>query len=228
LFLSTNPGFSSGEDYPTGDRALWPDDRIEDYFVHRFGGGAEAWTWEGRRGRSADGSYAAKDNGFWAFVAGKARDILRRDALRGEDWALTEVVHCKSDKGKGVGPALARCPERYLLRVITASAARLIVCLGRPRVWPTFLKAYPAVAAAAPHIAAASGRLREGALVGPLPIAGRHRYVAFLEHPMAGSTRLSKLVTPGELATLRQFLEEARSDAAGDLPQEQASGSGEE
>jgi hypothetical protein len=45
LFLSSNPSIGMMEKYPSSS---WPDDRIIDFFSHRFGGGLEDWTKDGR------------------------------------------------------------------------------------------------------------------------------------------------------------------------------------
>lgn len=192
LFLSTNPSFGMLEEYPTGNSCEWPDERTVDFFTNRFGCGSELWTLEGRRARQADGSFAKTDGKFWSQVAGKARDVLGREDVRGVDWALTEVVHCKSLGGEGVAAAADFCAERYLLRILHHSAAKLILCLGRKTVWPVVQRIL--------------GIDPGQTLVGPIEVAGSMRYVAFLEHPSAGSLRLSKQLSPEKMREIRAFI----------------------
>ena len=42
LFLSSNPSISEVEDYPCWG---WDSELIEDFFVHRFGGGKKDWVY---------------------------------------------------------------------------------------------------------------------------------------------------------------------------------------
>lgn len=192
LFISSNPALSYDEQYPTGDKARWPEDRMVDFFIHRFGGGVEAWTWEGRRALQIDGSFPSKDGPFWSQIAGRARDILGRPDVRGKDWALTEIVHCKSHGGTGVSAAADFCADRYFERILQFSSARIVVFLGRKNVWPV-----------AQRILAVD---LDNPLIGPMNVAGTWRYLAFLEHPGAGSTRLSKLVPIERMIELRRFM----------------------
>ena len=48
----------------------------------------------------------------------------------GVDFALTEVVHCKSLMGSGVLEAREFCSKRYLERVLSVSAAKVLVVCG--------------------------------------------------------------------------------------------------
>ena len=50
----------------------------------------------------------------------------------GVDYAVTDIVRCKSRKGEGANEALAECSGRYLRRTIEASGARVLVGLGKP------------------------------------------------------------------------------------------------
>jgi hypothetical protein len=56
---------------------------------------------------------------------------LQRKIKAGIDFALTEVVHCKSRKERGVPEALNFCVERYLQRVLTISAASVLIIYGK-------------------------------------------------------------------------------------------------
>jgi hypothetical protein len=56
---------------------------------------------------------------------------LQREVTPGVDFALTEVVHCKSLKERGVPEALDFCSERYLERVIAIAAANVLIVYGK-------------------------------------------------------------------------------------------------
>lgn len=56
--------------------------------------------------------------------------IFGRRTIPGIDFALTEVVHCKSVHEIGVADAAPVC-EQFLVRdVLCASPAKVVVCLG--------------------------------------------------------------------------------------------------
>jgi hypothetical protein len=59
-----------------------------------------------------------------------ATDLLGRAPVPGQDYALTEVVHCGSGVERGVDEALETCSSRYLKRVISLSPAKLLVLVG--------------------------------------------------------------------------------------------------
>lgn len=127
LFVSSNPGFGLGPHYPT---IHWPDDAITDYFSNRFGGGLREWIRNGNRALLVDGSFG-KPVAFWNSVRRRAFELYERKVAPGRDYALTEVVHCKSPNEKhGVADASVECSNRYLVHVIAASAAKVIVGLG--------------------------------------------------------------------------------------------------
>lgn len=68
---------------------------------------------------------------YWVEVRSRARELMRgRSPKPGHDYALTEVVHCKSRDEKGVPAALGTCSRLYLDRTILASGARVVIFLG--------------------------------------------------------------------------------------------------
>jgi hypothetical protein len=128
LFLSSNPSISTAEIYP---RWAWPDEEIADFFGRRFDGGRRRWIKDGKKSLRADGSYG-RATAFWAAVRKRAIELLQREVRPGVDYALTKIVHCKSKSEIGVAEAKKRCVPRYLRRVLTSAAARVIVVLGKP------------------------------------------------------------------------------------------------
>jgi hypothetical protein len=164
LFLSSNPSFDENrsEEYPQ-----WSDEWMADFFRHRFGGGRKQWIdedgvrslqWDGSRGKSVP---------FWREVRSRARELFERDVRPGVDYALTEVVHCKSKGQEGVKEALRECAGRYLQPVVALSGAKVIAVLGKQ----------------AEKAVRDEFRLSDGSTFGPLQISERHRYIVFLPHP---------------------------------------------
>lgn len=160
--MSSNPAIGEDEDYPTSG---WTDDHVHDYFTNRFGGGIKEWTRNANRGRRLDGTYG-RSTPFWSAVRARARELYGREATPGRDFAITEVVHCKSLKEIGVRAAENECAGRYLLPVLTAAGATVIVGLG---------------AVAAHHLRTLAPFA--GNLSAPVVVAGRERLIAILPHP---------------------------------------------
>jgi uracil-DNA glycosylase len=186
LFVSSNPSIGREEDYPTRS---WPDSAVVDYFTNRFGGGLKEWTKSANRGLRTDGSYGAISP-FWSAVRARAGELFQRRVTPGRDFALTEVVHCKSFKEEGVREAVEECVHRHLLPVLEASGARVIVALGRT----------------------AEAQLRKlgrfETNVSPrLSIGGRERRIVVLPHPNARRLRsFAHCLDEGELDLVRRSL----------------------
>lgn len=205
LFVSSNPGYGPHECYPTGDEQAWPDELIVDFFVHRFGGGQSEWLRNGNRALQADGAYPGREgqNFFWPRTKRIAGDIFGRDVVAGRDYAITEVVHCKSAEAIGVNEAGRHCATLHLGRALAASPANVVVVFGG--------KAKPIVQGMYPE----TGRRfldTNGSteLTPALPIAGRNRHVVFHQHPGGGLRYLSRCL-PDSLETVRAALDRTRS-----------------
>ena len=195
LFLSSNPTIdeSGREEYP---RWAWSEEWIADFFFHRFGGGRKQWIDEdGIRSLQRDGSWG-KAVRFWTEVRSRARELLERDVRPGVDYALTEVVHCKSRREMGVPEALPECARRYLQRVVKLSGARVLVTLGKRAkvaVQQGFSRSIPPAS--------------EEVVFGPIPIGEHQRYIVFLPHPNAHMKRTFEASVGREkLQILRAFL----------------------
>jgi hypothetical protein len=118
LFVSSKPSISRSEEYPLW---RWSDEEIIDLFENRFGRGRKPWVINGARSLRLDGTHSGSVP-FWAGVRNRATDLLDRPAVPGEDYALVEVVRCKSAEEMGVPRARVTCSTRYLRRTIEASA----------------------------------------------------------------------------------------------------------
>ena len=180
-FIGSNPNISGREHYPTTD---WPEGDLIAFFDGAFEG-KEAQIRDGIRPRKADGSYGGWVR-TWAGVRGRARELLDREPVPGRDYAMTEIVHCRSWNEIGVEDARSHCADLYLERILEQSAARVVVGLGA-------------------HV----GRwLQERwglgeKRVSPLTIGGQTRMVALLPHPTRFGPKTFASVMPDELDALK-------------------------
>lgn len=188
LFLSSNPSIGSIEDYP---RWLWSDDAIDDYFNNRFGDGYKAWIIDGTKTLQNDGTHSRSVR-FWVEVRQRAIELLQRNVVPGVDYALTEIVHCKSRKEIGVTQAQRECVHSYLRRVLEIATARVIVVLGT----------------SAKKAMQGEFNIPERVTVfGPITISGREKLITFLPHPNARLVRsFAKCLAFHEIEKLRAFL----------------------
>jgi hypothetical protein len=190
LFLGSNPAFSEAEEFPRGS---WPDEEVVDFFAHRFGGGRKPYVTDGLHVLQENGLHRPEWIRAWAVARKRAAELLgKRDPLPGVDYALSDVVHCKSRSQKGVKSALEECSARYLESLVERSGARAIVCLGK----------------------VASDAVRRKWKVpydyrvhGPEEVGGSLRYFAFLSHPASyGPSGFGELPTREEIRGLQLFL----------------------
>lgn len=116
LFVGSNPSISEDEVFPTSS---WSEAKTKDFFQRRF---------------DKDGCWAKRMpfNGvkYWTSARKRATELLKRTAVEGRYFALTEVVHCKSKREQGVKDALPACMQRWFDKVLSQSAARVIVLFG--------------------------------------------------------------------------------------------------
>jgi len=188
LFLSSNPSISSVEDYP---RWSWSDDAIDDFFNNRFGGGRKAWILDGRKSLQKDGTYSGSVK-FWSAVRQRAIELFQRNVTPGSDYAITEIVHCKSVKEIGVKKAQNQCVKSYLPKVLQMAAARVVVVLGKE---------------AKEAMQDEFNIPKDVSLFGPIVIGAREKLITFLPHPNARSNRtFANCLKSEELESLRAFL----------------------
>lgn len=182
LFISSNPSIDPLEKYPDES---WEAELIIDFFQNRFTSKV-GWVNKGLYALRRDGSRTDWVR-FWASARSRASEILGKEKnaiVPGVDFALTEVVHCKSRNEVGVREAQDCCSNRYLTRVISVAAAEILVVFG--------------------EIAADAMRRRFGSSiegVNGLCVAsmeGKTRVVAFLPHP---NERGSKKSIEGSIGT---------------------------
>lgn len=187
LFLSSNPSIGSDEVYPTW---CWSDNDISNYFNYRFGGGQKDWIINGKS-LLKDGTYSHAVK-FWAAVRQRAIELLQRDVKPGIDYALTEIVHCKSHSEIGVKEAQDQCVKAYLLRTLELSKAKVIVVLG--------VRARQAIQSQFNISSTAS-------ISESIEIGDYERFFTFLPHPNARMPRsFIKCLQDDELESLRASL----------------------
>lgn len=192
LFVGLNPGINPREQYPDDDR---PGDEIVDYFTNRFGGGRKPWILDGTRPLETSGAHVARQVRFLVEIRSRAAELLDVDKRRlrpGHDYALTEVVHCKSKESEGVADAATECASRWLARVVQASVASVIVCLGKEA-----SAAFGSLACVTPAIPS----------IVRVELGGRMRVVAFMPHPNARRTRkFASCLSAADVCVLRAAL----------------------
>jgi uracil-DNA glycosylase len=197
LFISSNP--SIGDDRhavgASSDETLW------DSHQFAFGGGRQPYILDGINTTTTAGN-KLKKVAYWVAVRARARELIS-NAVPGRDYALTEVVHCKSTDEIGVTSAAAECARMHLDRVLAISPARVLIVVGK----------------------AAFERLQgfdsEGSpTIEEREIGGQRRLVVYLPHPASwapGPRTLSGLF-PTEIARLRREANSVRSLAPSTAP----------
>jgi len=192
LFVSSNPSIDEHEVFPTVNEQEWADQRIVDFFQNRFTP-SSGWVKDGKVLR--DDGYSGRKVRFWSSARNRASEILQKErgaVVPGVDFALTEVVHCKSRGELGVDSALRFCPNRYLGKVLEMAAARVLIVYGR-------------VARDAVCRMHEVGRPVVNRLFGPVVLHGASRILVFLPHPSA--RRGKKTFEPEELDAIHSHLE---------------------
>jgi len=195
LFLSSNPSIGSPtyEQYP---RASWDDESITNYFECRFGGHQLSSVKQGIYNAGPGSTRSARGTAYWIAVRSRAAELLcksRSQVVAGTDYALTEVVRCKSKNEVGVAEALSTCVGRYLEPTLAASAASVLVVLG---------------ASAKRAVCEKYGLGPNRLLQGPVMLGNRSRLIVFLPHPTGFAARktFSRCLRPSELEQLREWL----------------------
>ena len=181
LFVSSNPSIRGDDPFPPDG---WKEQHIINHYQRCFDNDASI---PGHIDRATYNSVQ-----FWREVRGRASEILGRPAIPGTDFALTELVHCKSKEEKGVAKAHLTCAGRWLDRVLRVSGASIIVLLGRQ---------------ARDHCAARWGLDKTQPVHFGVPTPGRKRAVVILPHPNArGKRKVGDFLGDDELDRLRALL----------------------
>lgn len=146
LFIASNPSIDrrsdgTGENYP---KANWSDEEIAEWMTRRAD---QTWnevpvTYNNSEHRNflvrcEDGQYrgtgkkGTTPQRTWSRTHTYAEELIGDQAHPGENYALTEVVHCKGEAGEGVKQAAAFCTAKWFEPLMDfASEARVVVLLG--------------------------------------------------------------------------------------------------
>ena len=140
LFVSLNPGFSRGELFPRFGYLYWRsgpifnNSKVEAFFEGRFDLNQPYVTYKngGHAFKIRMENYSLKSvRGFWTYVFNMARVLIpNADPLR--DFAITELVHCKSSKVSFIDPPCYElCMGRYLNKIFSiASNVQYVIFIG--------------------------------------------------------------------------------------------------
>ncbi len=164
MFVSSNPSIGDDDlaNGSTSDQLVWQ----SHHFAH--GGGDRQYILDGIRTVTPDGS-PLKAVRYWSWALGRVRELItHRAAVPGVDYAMTEIVHCKSRNENGVAEAAATCTAKHMDNIMSVAAAEVFIVVG---------------------VFAQTWFLGKGIHVPTQPImrsmGGRTRMVAFLSHPAA-------------------------------------------
>jgi hypothetical protein len=146
LFLSSNPGLSDDpniaerEDFPTYKVS---DDVAGNFFVNRFNqenlpvhATFNHPTEPNFLVRCVDGNYRSgmkqqkRPQATWQGIHDHAMAILGDKCDPNQDYALTEIVHCKSKMAAGVEEASSHCVDKWLLPIFELSQAKIVFVMG--------------------------------------------------------------------------------------------------
>jgi hypothetical protein len=189
LFVGSNP--SIGDD--THSLGATPDAEVWDSHHFVFGGGAKQYTFDGKYTTLPNGERGRRAVATWAGVRKRAEELIPdRPVVPGIDYALTEVVHCKSRSEIGVVRAMDECTKRHFETVMSVAAASVVVALGKARDRMRALYGIP-----------------KDKLLAQAVIGGRPRLVAFLGHPTGPEVRTFAAVYPAQLEQLREAVRKA-------------------
>ena len=135
LFISLNPGYGGNQVFPTPS---WSDETTIDFFERRFDDAA-GWTrcrpdnLIDLRLKDANGNEFFPRNpvSHWRHINTYATELLGRAPIFGQDIAMTQAVHCKSEGGEVAKPAMRVCTTKWLDLVVEQSVASVFVLLGK-------------------------------------------------------------------------------------------------
>lgn len=161
LFLGSNP--SIGDDryalQSSPETQVWESQHLA------FGGGSRPYVIDGIRTTTAAGS-PDRVVRYWSSIRARARELIP-GAVAGEDYAISEIIHCKSKGEEGVAQAAETCFAMHMSAVFSLAAAKVVIVLGK---------------------------VAKEVLIGGVPapsdprqleLGGRKRMVLFLPHPNA-------------------------------------------
>lgn len=188
LFISSNPSIDEEEEFPT---FVWEKEKSIDFFVNRFNGVIQKWVNEDKYVLLKNGAFRKNPVKFWSSVKKRAEEIIpNRGLVFGVDFAITEIVKCKSKNEIGVKEALDECLDKFFLKTLDLSNAKILIVLGKPAKL-SFCSYF---------------QLSENSyLVENFEINGKTRDIIFLPHPSSFEKikTVEKLIGTEKLSLLR-------------------------
>ena len=195
LFFSSNPSISAREAYPKG-AGDDPNVSLQSFFDSRFDG---YWIKDGNKPLQADRKNYGGSVHYWTSIQNRTGDLLGRKARPGIDYALSEIVHCKSEGEEGVPESLITCANRYMMKLLSCSGAVVLVLVGHKVLnhWNSLgMEGLPQTP-------------KEGGTA-LQEIAGRKRVVIYLSHPCGPEPKLfARWLTESRILEIRHLIEEA-------------------
>lgn len=180
LFVASNPSWDATDDSPTWSSS---DAHILSYYQQGFPSVFPKIL-------RADGTSSPGYVRFWAAIRARAAELYRVEASTlkpGQDFAITEVVHCKSRNELGVQAAISECVKMHWESTMRVAGARVVVVLG--------------------DVARRALLLESASMPQRCDWFGRSRYVAWLPHPNARKKRkFSDCYTAEQLESLHEAL----------------------
>jgi uracil-DNA glycosylase len=165
LFVGSNP--SIGDDryalQSSPETQVWESQHLA------FGGASRPYVIDGIRTTTATGS-PDRAVRYWSSIRARARELIP-GAIPGQDYAISEIVHCKSRGEKGVAEAAQTCYDMHMSAVFSVAPARVVIVLGK------FAKERLIGAVPAPLVPS------------QLKLGDRVRTLLFLPHPNARGVR---------------------------------------
>lgn len=141
LFVSSNPSISAGtneaENFPTVEShsglpiySEWSVADLVDFHTNRFDQSRnKPFVKSNSHYLCKDGEYRGPVK-YWREVFKLAKFISGKEIDISNDICLTEVVHCKSKREKGVEKSMKKCAGNYMARILQLSNAKLVISYG--------------------------------------------------------------------------------------------------
>ena len=188
LFVASNPSIGGKYQFPPLE---WHDSKIVHHSQCNFdpnAGYVSVSSSGAQRVIGGDGKWVR----YWSGVRKHAGDILGQKPKPGMDYALTEMVHCKSSGERGVSDALYHCTNKWMLSIMEISGAVVVVLLGK-HAQNAATKIWKLDTAQKVHF--------------DVHIAGRNRAVVLLPHTNSrGKRKIKDYVSHVQLERLRALL----------------------
>lgn len=181
------------EEHPSLERAFeapkaeWSDAQLLDKAATLFKVWAEP---KGTRLYLDEEKTLDKESPYWSAARCFAESVLHQP-VPGSDYALMEIVRCKSPEEEGVEEAAKECVPRYLDRTLELSPAPVVVVMGR---------------SARQVVRRLTGFADYGPVSPPLPLGGQKRTLVFLAHPSSRGSKYRKKLNAADTATVASIL----------------------